>query len=987
MNHQEVFQTCLDNLQEARLYFEQGLGEEAIEILEGTLGTLNESKMPEVEQNNLRYQIESYINTLKKLSQAPDSPTETEEKELPPEEIDPARVYKHALALMNGQLWEEAIREFQKVVVSGYHVMECWELCGDCAVSLKKWEEATSYYETVYNDPSTPRSDQERLDTKIARCVKALEEAEAKAESVEHAKPESEETERDSTRVLKFRQKEAEVPEAKKEKGALVGKPPVQEQIPQPRSDQEYQARIKAIHRHVRETEKFQEVFPKLEKEILPLFQAERMTIYQRGRQDREIVARYKTGEDLKEIRVPFSYSSIAGFVALTQRALCISDVHDRNYLASIHPELRFDETYDHRSGFKTRSMLAVPIKYGDTLLGVLQIINRIGENTFSDSDLNRALELAQIIGDKFHYDLQVTRGPFDYLVHKQKLTPQKLEEFKTRAIKEKTSIAHLVLTELKLSPEEVGESLERYYQVPFLKYDPDIELPRDLLKNLNKTYLKNNRWVPVAGNREKAIVLIDDPNDANRIMEIQQVLNARSYEFRVGLVEDILRYLGEGGVEEAASEPEKEVKLEEIVGKLGDEGAIEEEQDIEESSSVSENEAGIVQLVNRLIMDATKMNASDIHVEPSKGKNPAIVRMRVDGACRQVLQIPATHIRAVLARIKIMSKLDIAERRKPQDGKITVKLRGKPVELRVATIPTVNGESAVLRLLAAGGALPMDKLNLAPRNDEETRRLVSHPHGIFLVVGPTGSGKTTTLHAILGYINTPDRKIWTAEDPVEITQPGLQQVQVEPKIGFDFAAAMRSFLRADPDVILIGEMRDRETSHIGVEASLTGHLVFSTLHTNSAPETITRLLDLGLDPLNFADALLGVLAQRLVRTLCSDCKQPYKPSEEEINQLARAYGLKYFDELEVNRNELELYKPGGCKKCGNTGYRGRTGIHELLVATPEMKKLIAKNSPVIEIRDLAMKQGMRTLIQDGVYKILKGQTDFIQLRKVTVED
>jgi type II secretory ATPase GspE/PulE/Tfp pilus assembly ATPase PilB-like protein len=303
-----------------------------------------------------------------------------------------------------------------------------------------------------------------------------------------------------------------------------------------------------------------------------------------------------------------------------------------------------------------------------------------------------------------------------------------------------------------------------------------------------------------------------------------------------------------------------------------------------------------------------------------------------------------------------------------------------------VATIPTVNGESAVLRVLASGGVLPFDKLNLSQHNYDETKRLIAHPHGIFLVVGPTGSGKTTTLHAILGDINTPERKIWTAEDPVEITQPRLQQVQVQPKIGFTFAAAMRSFLRADPDVILIGEMRDQETCHIGIEASLTGHLVFSTLHTNSASETITRLLDLGLDPLNFADAFLGVLAQRLVRTLCSECKEAYKPSDEEFNQLVHTYGEEYFPELGIKKDDLQLRKPVGCDKCGKTGYKGRTGIHELLISTPEMKKLIVRRSEVSLMRELAMKEGMRTLVQDGIMKVMRGQTDQLQLRMVTAE-
>jgi type II secretory ATPase GspE/PulE/Tfp pilus assembly ATPase PilB-like protein len=502
-------------------------------------------------------------------------------------------------------------------------------------------------------------------------------------------------------------------------------------------------------------------------------------------------------------------------------------------------------------------------------------------------------------------------------------------------------------------------------------------------MKQVKMSYMRSNRWVPISGDQYKAVILIDDPNDTPRIMEIQQVLSARSYDFRVGITEDILRFLGVGGGQ-AFPDSGGGANLADLIGKMESDVTVEDSGEGEAMGLVNENEAAVVQLVNRLIIDAKTLNASDIHVEPGKDKENAVVRMRVDGVCREVLQIPATHIRAVLSRIKIISKLDIAERRKPQDGKISARFQGQPLELRVATIPTVNGESAVMRVLAGGGALPFDKLNLNKRNYDELLRLIEHPHGILLVVGPTGSGKTTTLHAVLGHINTPDRKIWTAEDPVEITQRGLQQVQCEAKIGFNFSAALRAFLRADPDVILIGEMRDQETAHIGVEASLTGHLVFSTLHTNSAPETITRLLDLGLDPLNFADAFLGVLAQRLIRTLCANCKEEYKPADEEFEKLVHIYGEDQFPELGVKKDDVTLCRPKGCDKCGKTGYKGRTGLHELLLATPDMKLMIAKALPVATLREQAVKDGMRVLSQDGVMKILKGQTDLLQLHAVT---
>jgi type II secretory ATPase GspE/PulE/Tfp pilus assembly ATPase PilB-like protein len=349
---------------------------------------------------------------------------------------------------------------------------------------------------------------------------------------------------------------------------------------------------------------------------------------------------------------------------------------------------------------------------------------------------------------------------------------------------------------------------------------------------------------------------------------------------------------------------------------------------------------------------------------------------------------VPAPHRNALVQRLKIMSKLDIAEKRKPQDGKIRFKGPMGTIELRVATIPTSGGnEDVVMRILAASKPLPLEKMGFSNRNITEFKKILQKPYGICLVVGPTGSGKTTTLHSGLGFINTEDMKIWTAEDPVEITQPGLRQVQVHPKIEFTFAVAMRAFLRADPDVIMVGEMRDHETAATGIEASLTGHLVFSTLHTNSAPETITRLLDMDIDPFNFADALLGILAQRLARTLCKDCKEPYTPSQEEFAELMQEYGVEHWGSLNVHYSpELRLYRPKGCPKCGGSGYKGRMGLHELLVATDEMKRKIQKRDPIEELRQQAQRDGMTTLLQDGIQKVLSGVLDFKQVRAVCIK-
>ena len=736
---------------------------------------------------------------------------------------------------------------------------------------------------------------------------------------------------------------------------------------------------LNSIIERLKVAENFEDSMWELESEILEVLGAERFTIYQKDGATDEIVSWYRTSNDsVEEIRLPINPASIAGKVASALEPLIVDDAYDSDYLESIDPDLRFDHTYDQQSGYLTEAMIVVPIVFKDRLYGVFQLVNNSMGGPFSDEIYYKSLALVDVISENFRYELKMEVGPFDGLIQTGDITIDQLEEAEHQALEEKISISSVLRNKFEAKAEVLGEALSNYYQVPFHSYDENYVIMDDLLENLNKKVLASNKWVPLYNDGEKAIILIADPNDHDLTMEIQAIVKAVYYEWNVGLEEDILRYLG---LDEYGKEIQKigEVNLDDL-----DDGDIEAVLDDEDDEDLLDPEGSkIVQLVNKIIIKAVQDGVSDIHIEPMKGTKPGAVRMRIDGVCRKVFDIPSTLMRSVISRIKILSNLDIAERRKPQDGKMTVKLGGQPLELRVATLPTVSGESAVLRILAQGDALPYDKLCLSDRNYKLAKELIVIPYGLFLVVGPTGSGKTTTLHAVLALLNNEERKILTAEDPVEITQDGLQQVQMLPRAGLTFAAALRSFLRCDPDVILIGEMRDEETAGSGIEASLTGHMVFSTLHTNSAPETVIRLLDMGLDPMNFADALVGILAQRLMRTLCKDCKEPYKPEQDEIDRLKHYYGEEWFDELNINWDEHEIYRAVGCEKCGHTGYRGRVGIHELLEATEPMKKLVAKAAEVPELREQAMKDGMRTLIQDGVAKILMGMTDITQLKRV----
>ena len=573
-------------------------------------------------------------------------------------------------------------------------------------------------------------------------------------------------------------------------------------------------------------------------------------------------------------------------------------------------------------------------------------------------------------------------RSLLDCLAYRELVSQSDLKTAVEEALSRCVDLETILLDKYRVQKADLGAALSEFYQCPYVAYDERTVIDPDLLKDLSLDYLKKNSWLPLKRQGTVLDIVINDPHDLEKGLDIRRAFPNDTIRFSVGLRRDIEQYFlvvtGQANGE----------LITEILGELVDEAGSERAGEADKGQ-IDENDSAIVRLANQVIAEAYRLGASDVHIEPYSDRKETAVRFRVDGTCFTYMRIPAVYRRAIVSRLKIMANLDIAERRKPQDGKIRYKLaKDREIELRVATLPTAGGnEDVVMRMLTAKEPIPLEAMDFSPEVLQSLKALAEKPYGIILIVGPTGSGKTTTLHGLLRDINNDERKIWTAEDPIEITQDGLRQVQVHPKIGFTFAAALRAFLRADPDVIMIGEMRDKETADIAIEASLTGHLVLSTLHTNSAVETVTRLLDMGCDSFNFADAMLGVLAKRLCKRLCAQCKEAYHPTRHEYDELVQGYGAQYWDRLGIAySDDWRLYRGRGCEVCTKTGFKGRVPLHELLVGSDEIKSLIQSKARKAELLNAALREGMTTLVQDGIQKVLGGITTYRQVRAVAMQ-
>ncbi len=761
---------------------------------------------------------------------------------------------------------------------------------------------------------------------------------------------------------------------------------------------------LQAITTRIHATQETDEIIFELAPDICKLFGAERLTIYTVDESGQTMIARVKTGLDsVHRVELPLTENSIAGYVALTRHMLNLRNVYDDEELKAISPTLAFRKDLDESSGFRCRQMLVAPLIDADSgrLHGVLQLINNTaGDEAFAAVFEEGALGLAQTLGvafEKLRAAPAALRSRYHALIVDGRITKQELEEATRAARKAGTSVEAALIETCQLTLAEIGAAASRFFGVPYESFRADRIRQVDLLRNIKREYVLQNQWIPLEETPEGIVILATDPEHVRASRVAHNVFPKRRLALRVTTRSEF-----EQTVNQFFEPAFDDASVSDLISDLEDE---QESSVADDVTAAADNE--LVKLVNKIIIDAYRQGASDIHIEPRPGKEKTLIRFRRDGALVPYIKVPASYRNPLVTRIKIMCDLDISERRKPQDGKIRFrKYAPLDIELRVATVPTAGGmEDVVMRLLSHGEPRPIDDVGLTAHNLERLKRTVTKPYGLFFVCGPTGSGKTTTLHSILSYINTPETKIWTAEDPVEITQRGLRQVQVNRKAGLDFATMMRAFLRADPDVIMVGEMRDAETVSVGIEASLTGHLVFSTLHTNSAPESVVRLLDMGMDPFNFADALLGVLAQRLAKRLCQKCKEAYRPDEAEVIRLLdeycedmhvttefradpdasrRAIHERWRKEHADGEGRFTLYRPVGCPDC-NAGYAGRIGLHELMLGSDTIKQQIQDRARAAQLLATALDEGMRTLRQDGIEKVLAGVTDMVQVRKVCI--
>jgi len=744
-------------------------------------------------------------------------------------------------------------------------------------------------------------------------------------------------------------------------------------------------------------------------KQILDVFQVEMAAIFLADNPKQELATWILLPENsLEKIVMPIGTNSIVGYVAKKKQPVNLRDPYDFRELRRVGSELNFSASFDEKANIRSKQILALPIVHNKILMGVVELINKRDNTDFTYEDQNKVNEFAGVLAAVFStHNIfgKQTHPKYESLLAQKLLSRKELEQGLAKATELGEDPETVLMNNFQIPRLKMGKLLAGFYSAKFVDLEKADNIPKKFFQGINIDYFEKEELVPLSLKDGKLIVAVKNIEDQTLTSTIlEQVPRANQVELVFAFQEDIrsfwrrtrARYFSSSNgpsekqppslytslfdqlEENKPQEKVKEKRVTVIERRVSQEKRVENNDDIDEPP--------VVQLVNEIIEGGFSSQASDIHIEPYGRKENGEVRYRIDGVCSNALKIPQQYVRQVIDRIKSLASLNRAECTRPQDGKIKYTIsEGKEIELRVATIPTANSnEDIVLRILPDPKPLPLLDELMPSRLLAPLKEIIKLKQGIILVVGPNASGKTTTLHSVLNHINTPEKKICSAEYPLEIQQHRIRQVQVDPLMNYTFADALRAFLRADPDVIMIGDMQDLQTAVTAVDAALNGHLLLSSLTAYSAAEAIIHCLNMGLDPLHLAAALHGVLAQRLVRTLCEHCKEPYHPERAEYDRLFEGYGISFFDHINVMySDDLVFHRATGCPRCNDSGYHGRTGLYELLVVNPIIRKLIMKRAPLGEIIEEAMLNDMTLLRQEGIQLIFKGIIDCKELMSV----
>lgn len=754
-----------------------------------------------------------------------------------------------------------------------------------------------------------------------------------------------------------------------------------------PKKEIDHKRKLNNLSQAIKAVKNSNEIFSDLQQNLMEAFDASAVNIFTADSEAKEVYSRIYWNMFNREIRLPINQSTIPGFAAANNLLLNINDVNDPDELKRYHRDLRFNEFGNAGADLKIRSLLTVPLTHANKLVGVLQLVKKTDENYFDLTDENRAMAVANDLALKFH-DLKMAAAPrsgkFGYLVKNRRLTDDELDQALRKSRDTHSNIEDILIKDMYLRSLDVGKALEHYYNAPYTGYDESIVLPDLEGFHINYKTLRDQYWVPLKIDESGLVLLINDPSNMDTLKEIKRIFPNQEIHTRVGLKMDIQKYFEAfyGNIKHSDS-----IETKDLPGgdKLNLTMEKERKKIILKEKKPTIRSCG--ELFDEIIFIAIKQAVTDIHIEPGVENKNLLVRLRKEGACRVFEEIPARFQDDLIKHVKGLAHLDPAVNKLPQNGKFVWSLGSNKYELSVVIFPTIGDlEDAMIRISQIGKAIPDFKsMTEMDFSDPHLDKIMSRIHssmGFILLTGPEGTGKTTSLHALLSHLNTPDKKIVTAENPVEIVQNGLRQLHMNEDNGLTYALALETFLLGNPDVILVGEIENSETLKLCMEGSRQ-RLIFSSLKAKSTIDAIRKMREMNVNPNQLGDTFLLIMAQKLVSSLCSNCKEDYHPSHEEFLVLEKFYGDNNFSELGFQYNEnLTLKKAVGCKKCIFTGYSGRIALQEVLERTTELNRLIADNASMEEIHNQALKDGMVTLSQDGVYKIMNGDCDFKKIQE-----